>query len=53
MKKLRTIYLCGVNEMAKKSNLEQPTGKPFPPLEGIKRNDLRKLTSNVTDELEY
>ena len=32
MKKLCTIYPCGLNERAKNSNLEQPTGKIFPPL---------------------
>ena len=32
MKKLRTINAYGLNERAKNSNLEQPTGKLFPPL---------------------
>ena len=32
IKKLRTIYPYGLNERAKNSNLEQPTGKRFPPL---------------------
>ena len=32
MKKLRTIYSYGLNERAKNSNLEQLTGKLFPPL---------------------
>ena len=32
MKKLRTIYPYGLNEGAKNSNLEQPTGKLFPTL---------------------
>ena len=32
MKKLRTIYPCGLNERAKNFNLEQPNGKLFPPL---------------------
>ena len=32
MKKLHTIYPYGLNERAKNANLEQPTGKPSPPL---------------------
>ena len=32
MKKLRTIYPYALNERAKNSKLEQPTGKLFPPL---------------------
>ena len=42
MKKLCIIYPYGLNERAKNSNLEQPTGKLFPPLPrfGNKRENL-------------
>ena len=44
MKKLRTIYPYGLNEGAKNSNLEQPTGKLFPTLPRFsnRRDNLEK-----------
>ena len=52
MKKLGTIYLYGLNERAKISNLEQTTGKPFPhlPKIGSRRENLTILfEANKTD----
>ena len=48
MKKLRTIYPYSLNERAKNSNLEQPTGKPFQPLPrfGNRRENLEKRRVN-------
>ena len=48
MKKLRTIYTYGLNERAKNSNLEQPTGKLFSPLLRVsnKRENLEKKRVN-------
>ena len=48
MKKLRTIYPYGLNERAKNSNLEQPTGKLFPPFPRFsnRRENLEKRRVN-------
>ena len=48
MKKLRTIYPYGLYERAKNSNLEQPTGKLFPPMPrfGNRRENLEKRCVN-------
>ena len=48
MKKLRTIHPYNLNERAKNSNLEQPTGKLFPPLPrfGNRRENLEKRRVN-------
>ena len=48
VKKLRTIYPYGLNERAKNSNLEQPTGKIFPPLPrfGNRRENVEKIRVN-------
>ena len=48
IKKLRTIYPYGLNERAKNSNLEQSSGKVFPPLTmfGNKRENLEKRRVN-------
>ena len=48
MKKLCTIYPYGLNERAKNSNLEQPTGKLFPllPRFGNRRENLEKRCVN-------
>ena len=48
MKKLCTIYPCGLNKRAKNSNLEQPKGKIFPPLPRFsnRRENLEKRRVN-------
>ena len=48
IKKLCTIYPYSLNETAKNSNLEQPTGKLFPPLPrfGNNRENLEKRRVN-------
>ena len=46
MKKLHTIYLYGVNERVKFSNLEQPRGRLLPlPRFGNRRENLKKDVS--------
>ena len=46
MKKLHTIYLYGVNERVKFSNLEQPGGRLLPlPRFGNRRENLKKDVS--------
>ena len=51
MKKLRTIYPYGLNERVKNSNLEQPTGKLFPPLPRLsnRRENVEKKTCQRTN----
>ena len=48
LKKLGTIYPYGLSERDKNSNLEQPTGKLFPPLPGFgnRRQNLKKRRVN-------
>ena len=48
MKKLPTIYPYGLKERSENSNLEQPTGKAFPPLPkfGTRRENLEKRRVN-------
>ena len=48
MKKLRTINPYGLNERAKNSNLEQTTGKRFPPPPRFskRRENLKKRRAN-------
>ena len=48
MKKLRTIYPYCLNKRAKNSNLQQPTGKFFPPLPRFsnRRENLEKRPVN-------
>ena len=48
MNKLHTIYPYGLNERAKKFNLEQPKGKIFPPLPRFsnRRENLEKRRAN-------
>ena len=51
MNKLCTIYPYGINKSARKSKLEQPTGKLFPPLPRLsnRRENLEKrLVSEPT-----
>ena len=46
MKKLHTIYLYGVNERVKFSNLEQPRGRLLPlPRFGNRRENLKEDVS--------
>ena len=51
MKKLRTIYSYGLNERAKNSNLEQPTGKlipPFPRFSNRRKNLEKRCVNEAT-----
>ena len=54
MKKLRTIYPNGLNERAKKTNLEQPTGKLFLRLSryGNRCQNLEEIRVNETTKFD-
>ena len=54
MKKLCNIYLYGLNEKAKVSNLEQTTGNFFPPLPkiGSRRENLEKIRVNEPNKID-